>query len=69
MEHKPFICAKCGNPTFTSDEFRATGGFWAKIFDIQSKRFVTISCDRCGYTELYKSRTSTGENVIDFLAG
>jgi Predicted nucleic-acid-binding protein containing a Zn-ribbon domain len=69
MEKRSFICVKCGHQAFNTDQFRATGGFWAKMFDVQNKKFITISCDRCGYTEIYKEKTSTGENVLDFLFG
>ena len=27
-----------------------------KFFDVQNKKFVTISCCQCGYTELYRRR-------------
>ncbi|WP_447440504.1 zinc ribbon domain-containing protein, partial [Staphylococcus aureus] len=35
----------------------------------QNKKFITISCTQCGYTELYRSQTSGGMNVLDFLLG
>ena len=38
-----------------------------KIFDIQNKKFTTISCGRCGYTELYKATSSTGWNILDLF--
>ena len=38
------------------DRLQATGGNFAKMFDIQNKKFVTISCCNCGYTELYRQR-------------
>ena len=60
---------KCGNPTYVTDQFQATGGNLAKFFDVQNKKFITISCTRCGFTELYRSETSTGSNVLDFLIG
>ena len=46
-----FVCAKCRHTEFETDEFRATGGNFAKIFDVQNKKFSTVSCLRCGYTE------------------
>ena len=67
MERKPYVCEKCGNTTYESDQFQATGGNFAKIFDIQNKKFITITCTRCGYTELYKSNTSAGWNILDFF--
>lgn len=62
-----YTCVKCGGQEFESDQFQATGGNLAKIFDIQNKRFVTISCKKCGYTELYKSNTDAGMNILDFF--
>lgn len=67
MEKKQYTCAKCGCHTYEHDQFQATGGNFAKIFDVQNKKFVTISCRECGYTELYKSTTGDGWNILDFL--
>ena len=64
-----YVCPKCGNKHYESDQFQATGGNFAKIFDIQNKRFITVSCTRCGYTELYRANTDAGWNVLDFLLG
>ena len=60
-------CIKCGNEEYEKDQFQATGGDFAKIFDIQNKKFTTISCTKCGYTELYKNVTTAGMNIFDFL--
>lgn len=32
-----YKCIKCGCEEFESDQFQATGGNFAKIFDIQNK--------------------------------
>ena len=64
-----YACAKCGHAECETDEFHATGGSFAKFFDVQSKQFATVSCKRCGYTELDKGDTSTLSNIFDFLGG
>lgn len=64
-----FMCAKCQHTECETDEFRATGGNFAKIFDVQNKKFMTVSCKQCGYTEIYKGTTSTLGNIFDFFAG
>lgn len=64
-----YICPKCGCQQFDSDQFQATGGNFAKIFDIQNKKFITISCRSCGYTELYRAQGSEGWDILDFLIG
>ncbi|MGI5825408.1 MAG: zinc ribbon domain-containing protein [Bacillota bacterium] len=69
MEKKQYVCPKCGCRQYTSDQFQAAGGGFAKLMDIQNKRFITVSCNQCGYTELYKTDTDAGMNILDFLLG
>ena len=67
MNQLNFKCAKCDNTQCDVGEFRATGGFLTKIFDIQSKRFSTVTCTRCKYTEIYRADSSTLGNIFDFF--
>lgn len=67
MERKNYVCPKCGNTHYVSDQFQATGGDFSKLFNVQNKRFITVSCEACGYTELYRAETSAGMNILDFL--
>ncbi len=67
QEQRQYVCPKCGNKQYESDQFQATGGNFAKLFDVQNKKFITLSCTQCGYTELYRAQTSTGMNILDFL--
>lgn len=62
-----YTCPKCGNTSYEIGEFRATGGFLTKIFDIQSQRYSTVTCSRCKYTEIYKAHSSTLGNIFDFF--
>ncbi|PIZ95701.1 MAG: hypothetical protein COX81_00305 [Candidatus Magasanikbacteria bacterium CG_4_10_14_0_2_um_filter_37_12] len=38
-----FKCFKCGYTHCDVGELRAAGGFWSKIFNIQGRKFNTIS--------------------------
>ncbi len=67
QERRNYVCPKCGNTQYESDQFQATGGNFAKLFDVQNKKFITLSCTQCGYTELYRAKTDTGMNILDFL--
>lgn len=67
MQHENWKCAKCSNRQFETDQFSATGGFFTKFFNIQSKKYTTLSCTQCGYTEMYKIDSSTLGNVLDFF--
>jgi predicted nucleic-acid-binding Zn-ribbon protein len=67
MQHQNWQCLKCGYSEYDTGEFRATGGAFAKIFDVQNRKFSTVTCTQCSYTEIYKSDTSTLGNVFDFF--
>ena len=43
MERKQFVCDKCGCQHYTSDQFQATGGNFAKIFGSIIFGVVTLS--------------------------
>ena len=62
-----YTCTKCNNKSCKVDEMRATGGVFSKIFDIQNKKFTSVTCQKCTYTEFYKTRTSAISNVFDFF--
>lgn len=64
-----YVCPKCGCLHYEHDQFQATGGNFAKLFDIQNKRFITVSCVNCGYTELYRAGGDGVMDVLDFLMG
>lgn len=69
MQKQQYTCPKCGNHEFINDVIQTTGGNFAKLFDVQNKKFTTISCQRCGYTELYRDVDNNGMNILDFLIG
>jgi len=60
-------CPKCGNTQCEIGEFRAAGGFLSKVFDIQSKRFTTVICTKCQYTEIYRASSSMLGNIFDLF--
>ena len=67
--HLKYICPKCSHNEYEVDEFRATGGPFAKVFDVQNKKFTTVTCKRCRYTEMFKADSSTLGNIFDFFLG
>ena len=58
MSHGQFRCPKCSGSNYKTGEVRATGGFLSKIFDVQSRKFTTVTCENCRYTELYQASSS-----------
>lgn len=66
-ERLNYTCPKCGANACEVSELRGTGGFLTKVFDVQSKRFTTVTCTRCRYTELFKADSSMLGNIFDFF--
>ena len=66
-QHKNWTCMKCRNNEFETDQIAATGKGLSKIFDIQNRRFTTVTCTRCKFTEMYKVETNSLFNALDFF--
>lgn len=68
-----FECAKCRSSGGEASRFAATGTGFSRFFDIQHKKFITVSCRNCGYTEIYNPRIMEKQDrisdVIDFIFG
>jgi predicted nucleic-acid-binding Zn-ribbon protein len=62
-----FRCPKCANTTAETGELRAAGGFLSKVFDVQHRKFTTVTCSRCRYTEMYKADSSMLGNIFDLF--
>ena len=62
-----YRCPKCNNTTCEVDQMQATGGTFSKLFNIQNKKFSSVTCARCSYTEFYKADTSALTNIFDFF--
>jgi len=67
MQHLKYTWPKYGNKQFETGEMRATGSFVTKLFNIQNKRFTTITCTKCRYTELFAAKSSRIGNILDFF--
>lgn len=62
-----YTCPKCKNRTYNIAEMRATGGILSKIFDVQTQKFTSVTCERCKFTEFYKAPTRALSNIFDFF--
>lgn len=62
-----YRCPKCSNTTCDVDQMQATGGTFSKLFNIQNKKFTSVTCKKCTYTEFYKASTSKLSNIFDFF--
>ena len=68
MQHENWSCPKCNHKECEIGEIRVTGSFWTKIFNVQNKKYASVSCSKCFYTEFYKGQSSSRiANVFDFF--
>ena len=68
MQHENWSCPKCNHKECEIGEIRVAGGFWTKIFNVQSKKYASVSCLKCSYTEFYRGQPSSRiANVFDFF--
>lgn len=68
-----FVCNKCKNSTARVRRIAATGVGFSRFVDWQHNDFLMVSCERCGYTEVYdpsvfedKERVT---NILDLVFG
>lgn len=69
-----FRCSKCSHRQAAVDRIAVTGAGLSRFLDIQNRRLITVSCTRCGFTEVYNERAITGKSystgdIIDFILG
>jgi predicted nucleic-acid-binding Zn-ribbon protein len=67
MDKLSYTCPKCENTQCEISEIRTTGGFLSKVFDVQNRKFTTVTCTRCRYTEIYQADSSMLGNIFDFF--
>lgn len=70
-----FKCSKCKHEECRIKEVAMTGTGLSKMFDIQHHHFLFVSCENCGFVEMYdpnvlhsKSKGSLG-TILDILFG
>ncbi|MFT5890097.1 MAG: putative nucleic-acid-binding Zn-ribbon protein [Dokdonia sp.] len=69
MKHLNYTCPKCNHREYTVGQMRATGGTFSKIFDVQTEKYTSVTCQKCTFTEFYKSKTSAISNIFDLFTG
>ncbi|KAF0976778.1 hypothetical protein FDP41_004073 [Naegleria fowleri] len=62
-----FVCEKCKGSSYRLGEVRSCGSLLAKIFNVQNRRFITITCKSCGHTQFFESTQSALANILDIL--
>ncbi|MGG6310438.1 zinc ribbon domain-containing protein [Paenibacillus macerans] len=70
-----FKCVKCGCRDGSVNEVSMSGGGLSKILDIQHHHYLFVSCQHCGYVEIYDPVVLRGHSsskfstILDILFG
>lgn len=68
-----FRCPKCQSSGAATRRVSTAGTGLSKLLDIQHNQFITVSCQHCGFTEMYDPSVLEGKrhlgNVLDLLFG
>jgi len=73
--HARFRCAKCGHHACSVKEVAMTGAGLSKLFDIQHRHYLFVTCLHCGVVEVYDPDVLRGHKsgrlgtVLDVLFG
>lgn len=69
MKNMRYNCPKCGHKQCETGEIYAAGSIMTKIFNIQNRKFTTLTCKKCTYTEFFKTDMKNINNVVDLFIG
>ncbi len=68
MLAEAFICPKCEYSGAHVERLSMSGTGISRLLEIQAYRYAFVSCNNCGYTEVYNLSTLEGkDNLGTFL--
>ncbi|MDO3384913.1 zinc ribbon domain-containing protein [Gilvimarinus sp. SDUM040013] len=62
-----YSCPKCGCEGYEPGYLHAAGSGLHAVIDVETERYITVSCMDCGYTDIYKRKVGEGQKLLDFL--
>lgn len=66
-QHGEYKCPKCSCEGYEASQLYGAQDRFESVFDYETAKFVTVSCLDCGYTELYKQKSSSTGSLLDFF--
>ena len=67
MNQLNYKCPKYGNHTYITAQIFATKSTISKIFDVQTKKYTSITYECCTYTKFFKAKTNALGNIFDLF--
>jgi len=65
---KYFSCTKCQGNGYKTGAIRTSGSGISRFLNLQNQKYNTVSCDKCGYTEIYRADGGgVAGNILDLF--
>jgi uncharacterized protein len=59
--------AKCGNTRHEVGEMHVAGGLLGKLFEVEGRKFTSVTCTRCRLTEFSRADRSKLSSIFDLF--
>ncbi|HKZ82780.1 MAG TPA: zinc ribbon domain-containing protein [Anaerolineae bacterium] len=59
-----FVCARCRQVGAHVERLAMSGTGFSRFFDIQPYRYAFVSCNNCGYTEIFNLKVLEGKDDL-----
>jgi predicted nucleic-acid-binding Zn-ribbon protein len=59
-----FSCPRCEHKGARSERLSMSGTGLSRLFEVQPYRYAFVSCNNCGYTEVYNLRKLEGKDDL-----
>lgn len=61
---REFVCQHCKSSGAQVERLSMSGTGISRLFDIQPYRYAFVSCNNCGYTEVFNLKTLEGKDDV-----
>ncbi len=62
-----FVCPRCSQRGAHAERLAMSGTGLSRLLEIQHHRYSFVSCNNCGYTEVYDLNTLEGKDNVGTL--
>ena len=61
---REFVCARCEHKGAHVERLAMSGTGISRLFEVQPYRYAFVSCNHCGYTEVYNLQMLEGKDDL-----
>jgi predicted nucleic-acid-binding Zn-ribbon protein len=62
-----YRCVRCGHDQCSIGSVHASGGFLSSVFNVESRKLSTVTCERCKHTEFFKADAGALATIFDLF--